>query len=460
MNKLLMMMIGVALVFCRAQARQSADTSRPRPNIIFILTDDQRWDALGAAGNRIIQTPNLDQLARKGILFKNAYVTTSICCVSRASLLSGQYESRHGINDFSTDFSQQALDNTYPLLLKKAGYAIGFVGKYGVGHHHPVQYFDYWSCSEKDQPDYILTDKNGNKIHNTDSVGHDIELFLNEFGTKQPFCLSVGFKAPHELDGDPPKFVSQTRFDSLYKNVTIPEPETADPKYWNGFPDFFRTDQNIARIRWKPLFSSPDKFQETVKNYYRLITGVDEVVGKMMVQLKKLGIDGNTVIIFMGDNGFCLGEHGLEGKWYGYEESIRVPMIMYDPRLPTSVNGKNSGKMVLNIDIAPTILSLASVAVPQQMQGKSLVDIVSGGITARKSFFYEHTFLGTLQIPREEGLVTTDYKYMKYIEHGYEELFNRKADPKETTNLAPDQKYALVLDRLRKQYAIQKEAVK
>jgi len=453
-------------LFCLllAAMMQSAATAQKngadqRPNIIFVLTDDHRFDALGAAGNPIIQTPHLDQLAHRGILFRNAYVTTSICCVSRASLLTGQYESRHGINDFRTDLSQAALENTYPLLLKKAGYTIGFVGKYGVGHHFPIQYFDYWSCSEKEQPDYILTDKAGNTIHNTDSVGHDIRLFLDSFGRKSPFCLSVSFKAPHELDGNPPTYPVQQRFDSLYAHVSIPEPLTADEKYWNSFPDFFRDEQNIARVRWKPLLSTPEKFQETVKNYYRLISGVDEVVGNMVQQLKELGIDKNTVILFMGDNGFCLGEHGLEGKWYGYEESIRVPMILYDPRLPGKVNGTPSQLMVLNIDIAPTILSLASVPVPQTMQGADLESMAKGKIAPRKDFFYEHRFLGSPRLPSEEGVVTGDFKYMNYYEHGYEELFSIRADPKETTNLAGDKKYAATLDAMRKRCAVLKKQV-
>jgi arylsulfatase A-like enzyme len=442
-------------LFSTSFAQQKTIKQQPKPNIIFILTDDHRWDALGVAGNKIIQTPNLDQLANKGKYYKNAYVTTSICCVSRASLLTGQYESRHKINDFKTDFSAEALKQTYPILLKKEGYKIGFVGKYGVGLNHPVTEFDYWSCSKKEQPPYIFLDKQGKQVHNTDSVGHDIEIFLNKFAGQGPFCLSVGFKAPHELDGKPPQFPTQERFNSLYQNVTIPTPETADPKYWNSFPDFFRTDQNVARDRWIPLFSTPELYQNTVKNYYRLVTGVDEAVGKMVAQLKKLGIEKNTIIIFMGDNGFYLGEHGLEGKWYGHEESIRVPLIVYDPRLSADKNGKKIDEMVLNIDIAPTILSYANATVPKTMQGKSLTSA-----TVRNEFFYEHTYSKSPKIPNVEGIVTKDFKYMKYIEHNYEELYNIKTDPKEKINLAADKKYAAKLEELRKEYLVQKKAVK
>lgn len=429
-----------------------------RPNIIFVLTDDQRFDALGAAGNTIIKTPNLDKLAKKGLLFANAYVTTSICCVSRASILSGQYESRHGINDFSTDFSPLALQNTYPQLLKKSGYKIGFVGKYGVGENPPSEDFDYWSCNKKGQPPYIYRNAQGKPVHHTDSVSHDIEIFLNRFADKGPFCLSVGFKAPHELDGKPPRYITQARFDNLYRDVTIPVPETADPKYWASFPDFFRTDVNVGRDRWNWFFSTPEKYQESVKDYYRLVTGVDEAVGKMMAQLKSLGIDKNTVIIFMGDNGFYLGEHGLEGKWYGHEESIRVPLIVYDPH--SKNNGRKVEDMVLNIDIAPTILSLAGATVPSNMQGRPLLGRFDNGKPKRTDFFYEHTYNKSPKIPRVEGVVGKEFKYMNFIEHGYEELYDTKKDPKETKNLAGEKRYAAKLDEMRKLYLIRKEEVK
>lgn len=434
-----------------------------KPNIIFILTDDHRWDALGAMGNKIIRTPNLDKLAAEGVLFQNAYVTTSICCVSRASILTGQYMSRHKVNDFVTDLSPEAVEETYPILMKKAGYKIGFIGKYGVGRKNlPAQQYDYWSCSPKAQPDYLLKDKSGNIVHNTDSVERDVTKFLGKFGNKGPFCLSISFKAPHEQDATaehPPLFIAQERYKSLYQDVNIPEPVTADPKYWNSFPDFFRTDQNIGRVRWKPLFSTNELYQQTVKDYYRLISGVDGAVGDIIARLKKLGIDKNTVIVFMGDNGFYLGEHGLEGKWYGHEESIRVPLIVYDPRLPAGERGVRSGLIALNIDIAPTLLAAAGLKVPSGMQGVNLIDMLEKQIPERKDFFYEHTHLGTPRIPKVEGVVTGDFKYMKYIEHGYEELYNVKTDPHETNNLANDPQFRSKLEELRLRYAALRKSV-
>lgn len=425
------------------------------PNVIVIVTDDHRWDALGVMGNKIIQTPNLDKLAKKGVLFKNAYVTTAICMVSRASILSGQYLSRHKINDFSTDFSKDAVEKTYPILLKKAGYKIGFINKYGVGQKsQPKEYFDYWSCTPKTQPDYEMQDEAGNFIHNTDKSGQDIQEFLQKFGKQGPFCLSVSFKAPHEQDGNPPRFIVQERFKNLYQNVTIPTPETAAPQYWNSFPEFFRNEQNIARVRWKPLFSTPELAQETTKNYYRLITGVDEVMGNMVASLEKSGLADNTIIIFIGDNGFYLGEHGMEGKWFGHEESIRVPLIVYDPRQKSNLKGKVTSEIALNVDVAPTILALTNQPVPAGMQGINLMQLAAGQNKQkpRNDFFYEHTFFGSPRLPKVEGVVSREIKYMHFIEHGYEELYDLKKDPHEKTNQAKNPQYKSQLEAMRQRY--------
>ncbi|GAA4316218.1 sulfatase [Compostibacter hankyongensis] len=435
-----------------------------RPNIIFLLTDDQRWDALGAAGNPVVQTPHMDRLATAGILFRNAYVTTSICCVSRASVFTGQYESRHQIHNFGTDLKPEALAETYPALLKKAGYSMGFIGKFGVGKHPPGQLFDFFVDTEaggKGQPDYMIPDGNGGMIHDNDTINHAIQQFLGRFGSGDaPFCLSVSFKAPHEQDGHPPKYIIQSRYKDYYKDVHIPVPVTAAPTYWERLPAFFRTDTNFARERWKGLFGTPELFQENAKNYYRLITGVDDVVGDMMKKLKELGADKNTIIIFMGDNGFFLGEHGMEGKWYGYEESVRVPLFIYSPFLPDQLRQTRPDQIALNIDIAPTILSMAGVPVPRGMQGVNLIDLLKGDVPERNAFFYQHYFLGGARIPKVEGVVTRNFKYMNYIEHQYEELYDTRHDPHETVNLAGNPQYRGKLQELRKEYNVLKQAAK
>src|SRR5688500_1191252 len=195
----LMVWILAAILFVSCSTSQPAsDDATQKPNIIFLLTDDHRWDALGIMGNKIIQTPHLDRLSKKGIYFRNAYVTTAICAVSRASILTGQYQSRHKIPDFITSLDSAALQNTYPILLKKAGYSIGFIGKYGVGkpEEQPKHLYDFWECTNMMQPHYDMKDESGNYLHHTDKVSGDIAKFLDQVGSREPFCLSVSFKAP------------------------------------------------------------------------------------------------------------------------------------------------------------------------------------------------------------------------------------------------------------------------
>jgi arylsulfatase A-like enzyme len=435
-------------------------TFNTKPNIIFILTDDQRFDALGVMGNRIIQTPNLDKLANDGMLFKNAFVTTSICCVSRASILTGQYESRHKINDFTTSLSENALKKTYPNILKESGYEIGFIGKYGVGNpkDQPKNLFDYWKCTDKHQPHYENIDEKGDTIHYTDIIANNISEFLDSPKSK-PFCLSVSFKAPHAEDGDARQFIPKKIYANYYKNVEIPQPETANPKYWESMPPFFKSDDNIARQRWKQRFDTPEKYQEMVKNYYRLINGVDDVVGDLRKLLNEKKLDKNTIIIFMGDNGMYLGEHGLAGKWFGHEESIRVPLIIYDPRT-TSQSPKIIDDIALNIDIAPTILQLAGVEKPENMQGEDLLNRKKLKSKNRDSFFYEHTFLGSPKLPKVEGVVSKSLKYLNYIEYDYEVIYDLENDPHEKYNLINNPKYSTKLDSLRHLYKVLKEEVK
>jgi len=225
--------IPLALIPFASGCRQEKEL----PNIIFLLTDDHRFDAMGYTGNPYIETPNIERLAERGIIFENAYVTTSISCASRASILTGQYASRHGINDFKTDFSDSALFKTYPLILKiRAGYKIGFIGKYGVGlKKHPVDQYDYWDCEQVIQPRYENYDSTGKMTHYTDLVNDRIQKFLSAHGSDGPFCLSVSFKAPHVEDSDPRQFIYSERYSEYYSNLDYPRPESGSDEYWSLF---------------------------------------------------------------------------------------------------------------------------------------------------------------------------------------------------------------------------------
>jgi arylsulfatase A-like enzyme len=419
-----------------------------RPNIIFIIGESHRAEALGVSGNPFVKTPGLDRLAQSGILFSHAYVTTAISSVSRACILTGQHRARHGINDFTTNFSPQALRETLPLVLKSGEYAIALIGMYGVGQQPPQEQFDYW----EDVP--WMADG----VHNTDLIVDKANAWLDNYGGDRPFYLNLTFSAAHEIDPGPDApahYLIQERYRDLYRDVEIPVPETAADRYWSSFPDFFRTDRNIARERWHGFFSSEELFRKNAKDYYRLLTGVDEAVGKIVKKLETLGLADNTVIIYTSDHGFSLGEHGLMGKWYGFESAIRVPLIIYDPR-HSEWHGLENASIALNIDIAPTILSLAGISAPSRMQGVNLLDLVNGKIPERTSFFYEHTVFGTPSLPKVEGVVTKTMKYMKYIEHGYETLYDLVKDPDEGLNVAGDPACSEALAEMRRLYAVEK----
>jgi arylsulfatase A-like enzyme len=430
----------------------TSDPQPSRPNIIFLLADDQRWDAAGFAGNAIIQTPNIDELAHEGVAFKNAYVTTPVCAISRASIFTGEYARRHGILDFTTDFSPTQLQQTYPALLHAAGYRTGFIGKFGVGNNPPASMFDYWR-GFAGQGDYMTRDSAGHSMHLTRLESQQAIAFLDTQPHNQPFALSISFKAPHVQDDAAIQFIPEVTDASMYSSVVVPPPATADDTYWQSFPAFFKSN-NLARERWQALFSTPERYQASVKGYYRLVTGLDRVVGEIRAELRKLNLDKNTVIIFSSDNGFFLGELGMAHKWYGQDPSVRVPLVVFDPRNLTGQRGRVENAVALNIDIAPTLLDIAGVPIPSQMEGSSLVPLIHGGIVPwRKDFLFEHLFPDPM-IRRSAGVIGGRYKYLRYLDPNpnYEVLYDLVADPNETINFAQDSRYSAVLDRLRDRY--------
>ena len=419
-----------------------------RPNIILLVTDDQRWDALGCAGNPIIQTPNIDRIAAGGTLFNNNFCTTSICCTSRASIVTGMYGRRHGIHAFNQPLSPQQMAAGYPAVLRRAGYRTGFVGKWGVGGKLPADQFDYWG-GFGGQGKYF-NEVGGKTVHITDILaGRSVE-FLNGCTAGQPFCLSVSFKASHCQDGDPKQFLYAPRYEKLYADKTMPVPRTATEAEFRKQPEFIQTSE--GRVRWKLRFSNPQQHQTSVRGYYRLITGVDDAVGKMMKVLEDRKLLGNTVVIFTSDNGFFLGEHGLAGKWFMHEESIRTPLLIRDPRVQNGLQGQKRGEMALSIDLAPTILDYAGVRIPDVMQGASLRPLVGGARPDwRQDWFYEHLFKHK-RIPPLEGVRTNRWKYVRYIDSKplVEHLYDVQNDPYGERDLAGDPAHAVQLDAFRK----------
>jgi len=435
-----------------AGAEQPKAPARPL-NVVFLLADDLRWDALGCAGNRVVRTPNIDRLAGRGVLFRNAFVTTSICAASRASLLCGQYARRHGINDFDTPFGATAWAQTYPALLRKAGYRTGFVGKFGVGKDvRPLAAaFDYWR-GLPGQAGPFLDPKDPTRPHATARFGDQALEFLAGCRPGKPFCLSVSFSAPHARDGDPREFAPDRRDEKLYADAAIPVPKTAHERYFRLLPRFVQ--QSEGRRRWQRRFATPEMFQRTARDYYRLVTGIDREVGRIAAALRARKLADDTLVVFTSDNGFFLGERGLADKWLMYEESIRVPLVVLDPRLPERRRGRALREMALNIDLAPTLLDYAGVQAPPGMQGRSLRPLVRGEAPAwRTEWFYEHHTLPKI-IPPSEGVRTGRWKYLRWVgvDPAVEELYDLESDPHEERNLAGRPRHAKTLEGLRERW--------
>jgi len=445
-----------------AQASRAGAAPAKRPNILFLLTDDQRWDAVGYAGNPIIQTPNLDKLATDGVNFTRSYVTTSICMASRASILTGQYTSKHGIDDFAKPLDSAQFAQTYPALLREAGYFTGFVGKWGLGGPLPEEGFDYFDGFSGQG--HFFQEVDGETRHLTGLLGESTVKAMRACPGDQPFCLSVSFKAPHVQDQDPKQYLYDPVLADLYEDDEIPPAPASDPDYVASLPDFIRESE--GRRRWEMRFATPEAYQTSVKGYYRLMTGVDRAVGTMTAALEELGLADNTIIIFTSDNGILNGEHGLAGKWFMYEESIRIPLFIHDPRLPAAARGRSVDAQALSIDFAPTMLAMAGLPTPAGMQGESLTPFLEGAPdTWRESWYYEHHFGSRgreVRIPANEGVHTGDWKYVRWVDEEplFEQLFDLRNDPHEMHNLAGDPDQAARLEAMRAQWADWRERVK
>ena len=412
-------------------------THDPRPNLVFILTDDQRFDALGCAGNPIIQTPHLDALAASGTRFTNAFATTPICAASRASLFTGLYERTHRMTFGTPPLADRFVDMSYPVLLREAGYRTGFSGKFGISVHPGAEDRMFDDFVPMTQPPYFQPGPDGRMRHLTDLEGDAALAFLDTVPAGTPFCLSLSFNAPHADDQDPLQYFWQAECDGLYEEDTIPVPATMTDDIFLAQPDFLRNSESRVRFNWR--FDEPEMYQRMVKGYYRMITGIDRVVGRIRQDLDRRGLAENTVIVFMSDNGYFLGERGFADKWYMYEYSLRVPLIVCDPRIhnqPATVDA-----MALNVDIAATLLDFAGVGPAPLQQGRSLVPLIRGRDAGgfREDFLCEHLFEHP-GIPKSEGVRTGRMTYFRWIgqDHDAEELYDHVADFDEIRNLVGD----------------------
>ncbi len=394
---------------------------------------------------------------------------SAICAPNRACILTGQYAARHGLWDFDRELTAEQLAQTYPALLKRAGYRTGFIGKYGVGKPPGKDLLDF-NKAFAGQGNFVI-EKDGKTLHLTSVMADQAEEFLAGCRSDQPFQLSISFKAPHVQDSPSVKsdqfpFDPHPEIANLYRDIDIPLPPTATQAYFDRWPDFLKNSE--SRSRWAVRYWGPQRTQDSLKGYYRLISGVDAAVGRIIEKLQTTGFADNTIIIFTSDHGQYLGDYGFAGKWYPHEVSIRVPLIVYDPRLPADRQGVRTEDFALSIDLAPTMLDFAGIGIPDAMQGRSLVPVVRGQTPAdwRTDYYYEHHFVPAagwnMSIPRNEGIRTPRWKYIQYIDSDplFEEMYDLDADQHETTNLATDPAQEERIRQFREQLVRMREASK
>ena len=476
-------------------------TKLVKPNIIFIKTDDQRFDSLGMTGHPVTKTPNVDRLAQEGVFFENAFITSPICGPSRANFLSGQWErkNRQGFFHVSRNpMTYQTFDSSWQMLLKAAGYFTGYIGKHHVtigaqkehsrymkenidfcymssGHLgfdlSKKKVFSNLKQTSQAEGLYEATEafmrSDDDKDYFFDNADASLKDFLSKRDTARPFCLSINFNLPHEasIGGMGGKKSDPDMYRELYNENRAEQPLPVNYPNPTSLPkDVFRQDELMPyyrNLREKPLV-------EKMTRMSRAVTAIDNFVGKLRSDLEALEVADNTILVFASDHGLMLGEHGLGGKTFLYEESIRIPMIIYSPYF----NGKDKGRivkeMVVGQDVPATILELCGLTVPSTYQGQSMVPLMEGKkVDWRKEVFCENLF--TQQgYPRMEAVRGVEWKYIRYFSKEndrdkylpdssingeqpiYEELFNLKGDPHEQTNLAANPEYSSVLNRYRK----------
>ena len=452
-------------IACAGAATSVWSADPARPNIIFLLTDDQTIGAVGCYGNKDIITPNIDKLARDGVRFANHYDTTSICTASRCSVVTGLYEYRHGCNFSHGDLERRFFANSYPVKLRQAGYFVGFDGKVGFvldGEKFETleKDFDVWAGGPG-QTNY-KTEKNRGIVkyaaqypHCTRAYGAWAQDFLK--AAKQsgkPFCMSISFKAPHmpytpdpidlKLYGSKKEFARAANFGVENGKHLSPQVHTSRAA--------------TAYRGWV------NNYDNTVRLYYALITGVDAAVGMIRDELTRQGLDKNTVIIYTSDNGHNSGSHGFGDKVIPYEEGSKAPLIIYDPRLPKEHAGKVSDAVTANVDMAPTIFALTGVSAPEGMDGRNLLPLLANPAGRVRDWLPLFNFWG-IQSAQSMAVVSPEWKYIYWYYGGggmkpTEELFHLAQDRIEMVNSANVSQFAAELATARNAYDTELAAMK
>jgi N-acetylglucosamine-6-sulfatase len=428
----------------------SAQLVHSKPNVVLIIADDHRYDWMHHKGKPWMETPNLDRLALEGWSFTNAFSCAGVCSPARASIFTGKYMHQASSPDIVwQNNSFRYLQEMFPQTLHRHGYKTGYIGKFHLGEEEkPMPGFDLWASfpfvgNFFNQTVWI----NGNPVKQTgftdDNTSALAEKTIDEWSAgDQPFCLIVGLKSPHI------PFTFPDRMKVKYDDVKFPEPETFDFDYSKTKPGLAKNLINAKT--WPQAIPKYGSFQEWVRSYSRLATTIDESVGRIMKAVEKAGITNNTIFIYTSDQGYSLGEFNLCEKHYAYEQIMRVPLIVKfphhrNPSIPPA-------DLVMNMDIAPTILDYCIHKVPGQMEGKSLKPLqeMKGKPEKpfRDEFFFDFWHNEREILPPMQAVRTEKFKYIRYEYQPYDELYDLVNDPLEKNNLANDEKYRNVKDDL------------
>ncbi len=504
----------------------SAVAAEQRPNIIFILTDDQPYELLGCNGHPVVQTPNFDKMAAEGVRFTNAHVSTAISSPSRTCILTGQFERSHGVNfNSQTALSAEAWNDCYPMVLRANGYYTGYIGK----NHTPIgekgyatglmdSSFDYWygghqhlsfypkkihsiyKGAQADTQVEILEEGTMDFLNPNERNLKGAVSFLKGRPEDKPFFLNVCFNLPHGAGTSTMKMLDTDPeiYRTMYRDKEIPLPANYIAKADIKEPKLPAEILHVGdRQTIYDYVDTPEKLREMNIREMEAVTGIDLMLGALRAELKRQGLDKNTIIIFTADHGIFNGQYGLGGKALCYEYCTRVPMIIYDPRTPRSAV---NDELVLALDIAPTILDYAGIKSPASYQGESLVKMTEGKEEkVRDYLFTENIWVTPFGNPPCESVQTKEWKYIRYYENDspsalqmidiserlglgnviykinnsfmryrhlveqrfngaepqYEELYNLASDPWEATNLINDRRYSEVLDKMRKECDVQ-----
>ena len=450
--------LGVILASCNTAEKEEL------PNIIFLLSDDQTNIATGCYGNTQVQTPNMDKLAEEGIMFLNHYNTSAICMASRVNIMTGMYEYKTGCNFEHGDLTVEKFENTYPVLLQKAGYFTGFAGKIGfeldvkesekIQEKLPVGYFDMWGGGPGQT--HYTTAKNPTIASYAEEYPHSTRAYGAWAGdfikaakeSGKPFCMSISFKAPHL------PFTPDAYFNHIYEGKEYQKPANYGAENATHLAPQAKTGRQYNSYKfWR---KSEESYQDAIQSYNQLIHGVDYALGMIRKSLEEQGLADNTIIIFTSDNGYSCGAHNLGGKVLPYEEASKAPLIIFDPRVPKKERGVKRETVTANIDMAPTILRYAGLDIPDNMDGENLLPLIENEKEFEREDIALFNMWGNDEI-QAMSVVNSEWKYIFWqysdsLMQSTEELFNVGNDRLEMKGLASDPGSAEELEEMRTVY--------